>query len=105
MVIMERTNQARQLCTLLQKMLLSFIKKDKEHRVTLQWLEKFFKRHAECCFSWMQWTDAKQWFTAGTCDTGICYYLKRHLQDAPIKDIWKSINQYYDIQDYKLTKL
>lgn len=53
MVIMERINQARQLCTLLQKMLLSFIKKDKEHRVTLQWLEKFFKRHAECCFSWM----------------------------------------------------
>lgn len=77
------------------------IKKDKEHRVTLQRLEATFKRNANNVFSWMQWTDAKRWFTAGTCDGGICYYLKRHLEDTPVKEIWDDINQHYGLPVYR----
>ena len=77
------------------------IKKDKAKRVELSCLEATFKRNANNVFSWMQWEDAKRWFTAGTCDTGICYHLKRHLEDAPIKEIWDAINQHYDLPVYK----
>ena len=100
MVIMGRTNQSRQLAHFYKQVAI-LIKKDKTKRVELSRLEATFKRNANNVFSWMQWTDAKQWFTAGTCDTGICYYLKRHLQDAPIKEIWDAINQHYHLPVYK----
>ena len=93
-------NPSRQLAHFYKQVAI-LIKKDKEHRVTLRRLEATFKRHAECCFSWMQWTDAKQWFTAGTCDTGICHYLKRHLEDAPLTEIYNDINQHYHLPVYE----
>lgn len=93
-------NPSRQLAHFYKQVAI-LIKKDKAKRVELSRLEATFKRNANSVFSWMQWTDAKQWFTAGTCDTGICYYLKRHLEDASITEIYNDINQYYGLPVYE----
>lgn len=97
---MAYNDQSKQLAHFYKQVAI-LIKKDKEKRVELSRLEATFKRHADSCFSWMQWTDAKRWFTAGTCDTKICYYLKRHLEDASITEIYNDINQCYGLPVYK----
>lgn len=76
------------------------IKKEKMHRVSLSQLEATFKKNKERVFSWMQWSDAKLWFGYDTCDAGICYYLKPHLENASFQEINETINKYYDIYQY-----
>lgn len=78
------------------------IRKSKTGHVTLAEAEAeaLTKKHRDMVFSWLQWSDAKQWFMTGTCSEGICYCLRREYQDTPASEIAREINTHYKIYNY-----
>lgn len=75
----------------------AMIKKSRTGYITLTEAETITKKHVNLVFSWMQWNDAKNWFSSGLCEDGICYYLRRELTDTPINEIMKDINTHYKL--------
>lgn len=68
----------------------------KNGKITLPELERLFKKHSDMVYSWMQWSDAKQWFMA--CGGNpIEYRMRHHLQGAPQPEINEMIKQYYKV--------
>jgi hypothetical protein len=61
-----------------------------QHRATLAQISE--KYDANTAFSWLQWSDAKQWFTSSA---GGVYYLKPHLLNSSLSEVYKSIKAYY----------
>jgi hypothetical protein len=68
----------------------SMIKKDIQHRTTLDKIAERYDRNT--AFSYMQWQDAKQWFSS---EAGGVYCLKPHLVDTPLIEIYRAIENYY----------
>lgn len=69
----------------------------KNGRVTLKELEGYFRKEADSIFSWMQWSDAKQFFLASNRADGIEYQLAKHLQYLTQGEINDTINKYYGV--------
>lgn len=51
------------------------------------------KYDADTAFSWLQWSDAKQWFSSST---GY-YYLNQSWANASLPEIYQSIKSHYGI--------
>lgn len=63
-------------------------------KVTLQELEKAWGKKADMVYSWMQWSDAKQWFMVSDANP-TTYRLKAHLKGVGQAEINEQINNYY----------
>lgn len=80
------------------KTVATLIKKSPNGRVALTDLEERMPRHKYSIFSWMQWRDAKEWFTTAYGETpGLWYALRREYADCTVQELIKSINQSYNI--------
>lgn len=72
------------------------IRKDIQHRTTLDKIADKYDRNM--AYSWMQWSDAKQWFTSGIgVDNTLEYYLKPHLLLVSLTELYHIIREYYNL--------
>lgn len=64
--------------------------------VTLAELEARHPKQADAIFSWMQWSDAKNFFTAGSAfGGGTAYHLRRELRGLTAQEITRQIYKYF----------
>lgn len=68
----------------------TLIHKDVQHRVSLTKIAERYDRNT--AYAWMQWADARQWFSA---NSGGVYCLKSHLLLMPLAEIYQSIKKFY----------
>lgn len=80
------------------KTVATLILKSPNGRVALSDLEERMPRHKYSIFSWMQWRDAKEWFTTAYGETpGLWYSLRHEYANFTVSEIIKSINQHYHL--------
>lgn len=76
----------------------TLIKKSPNGRVALTTLEERMTRHKYAVFSWLQWRDAKEWFTTSYGETpGLWYALKPEYAICTLSEIYQSINKAYNL--------
>lgn len=80
------------------KSVATLILKSANGRVALSDLEERMPRHKYSIFSWMQWRDAKEWFTTAYGETpGLWYALRSEYKNSTVAEMVKSINQHYHL--------
>ena len=70
-------------------------RKDPLYRVYLYQLQNR-RKNPEMVFSWMQWADAKRWFSSGSDGAGIYYLLKMEHRDKTPTEIYNELKRYYE---------
>ncbi len=66
----------------------------KNGKATLAEIEERNPKHKDAAFSWMQWPEAKQWFSIG--GAPMEYRLRTHLEQTAPAELLQMINDYYD---------
>ena len=70
-------------------------KRDTRRRVSLAKLRGLKQKNAEIVTSWMQWADAKRWFTSSLDNGEVIYELKPEHQDTAPADIYEQLKKIY----------
>lgn len=71
-------------------------KKNDRGHVYLHELEEALPRCKDSIFSWMQWSDAKNFFHGGNDVEGVYYYLRPEYADAPLAEVYKDIHKFFN---------
>lgn len=75
--------------------------KSKDGRISLAEIEAMFPKRKDGCFSYMQWSDAKPWFTSASCAESGLWYTLRHEHDGKrLSEIFNEINSFYNLFQY-----
>lgn len=64
--------------------------------VHLRELEEALPKCKDSIFSWMQWSDAKNFFHGGNDAQGVYYYLRPEYADAPLAEVYKDIHKFFN---------
>ena len=64
--------------------------------VHLRELEEALPKCKDSIFSWMQWSDAKNFFHGGSDAQGVYYYLRPEFADAPLAEVYKDIHNFFN---------
>lgn len=70
--------------------------RDPSGRVHLRELEEALPKCKDSIFSWMQWSDAKNFFHGGNDAQGVYYYLRPEYTDAPLAEVYKDIHNFFN---------
>ena len=71
-------------------------KKNDRGHVHLHELEEALPKCATSIFSWMQWSDAKNFFHAGNDTEGVYYYLRPEYEGATLAEVYKEIHKFFN---------
>ena len=71
-------------------------KKSDRGRVHLHELEKALPKCKEAIFSWMQWSDAKNFFHGGNDAEGVYYYLLPKYEAATLAEVYRDIYNFFN---------
>lgn len=92
--------QNRQLTTFYKRIVTALFKSSSKN-ISLSEIEAMNPKWSDACFSWMQWPDAKQWFsTAPTAKSGCHYAIHRQHEGKTMLELHKEINQFYNLFQY-----
>lgn len=96
---MKIDKQKRNLIHFYKQVALLIIKSEKRY-VTLRELEDRFPKWKDAIFSWMQWTDAKEWFGRGggfRPGEGTTYTLKHPYSEMTPGEMISAMNKHYGL--------
>lgn len=71
-------------------------KKNDPGHVHLRELEETMPKSKDAILSWMQWSDAKNFFHAGSDAKGVYYYLRPEYADAPLAEVYREIHKFFN---------
>ncbi len=71
--------------------------KSEDRRVSLSQLESRFPKWRDAIFSWMQWTDAKEWCNRGIYECGLSYTLRPEYADMTYAQMIAEMNKHYGL--------
>lgn len=71
-------------------------KKSDRGRVHLHELEEALPKCKDAIFSWMQWSDAKNFFHGGNDAEGVYYYLLPKYEAATLAEVYRDIYNFFN---------
>lgn len=93
-------SQNRQLATFYKRVVTAIFKSPNK-AISLASIEAMNPKWVDGCFGWMQWKEAKQWFTTITHGKPGCWYTIHKQHDGmTMLELHKEINQYYNLYQY-----